>query len=103
MLDRIFKHFFRQERTAKLELGIKKIGLIASDGCRKGQVYEKYIERLCPDTKIIYPDKEMQNLVTKGICNIKNNHRFDDINSKERPNYIFRQVNNSSFPDKKFN
>lgn len=75
------------------ELGIKKIGLIASDGCRKGQVYEKYIERLCPDTKIIYPDKEMQHLVTKGICNIKNNHRFDDINSKERPNYIFRQVN----------
>lgn len=76
------------------ELGIKKIGLIASDGCIKGQVYEKYISRICPDTKIIYPDKEMQNFVTKGICNIKNSHRFDDINSKERPNYIFKQVCN---------
>ena len=28
----------------------------------------------------------------KGICNIKNTHRFDDINSEERPNFIFKRV-----------
>ena len=32
----------------------KKIGLIASDGCLMGKVYEKYFEKHCPDTEIIY-------------------------------------------------
>ena len=72
--------------------GVKNIGLIASDGCLKGNVYEKYFEKLCPDIKIIYPDKENQKLVTKGICNIKNNHRFDSKNSEENPQKIFEKV-----------
>ena len=45
--------------------GVKSIGLIASDGCLKGKVYEKYFEQHCPDIKIIYPDNEYQTLVTK--------------------------------------
>lgn len=71
---------------------VKNIGLIASDGCLKGKVYEKYFEKHCPDVKIIYPDSEYQKLVTKGICNIKNNHRFDDKTSEENPENIFKRV-----------
>ena len=68
------------------------VGIMASDGCVKHKLYDKYLKQICPNVKIIYPDIEYQKLVTKGICNIKNKHRFDDINSSERPNYIFRQV-----------
>lgn len=70
----------------------KSIGLVASDGCLKGKVYEKYFEKICPQVKVIYPDDEYQTLVTKGICNIKNNHRFDNIDSEERPMNIFKKV-----------
>lgn len=73
---------------------VQSVGLIASDGCLKGMVYEKYFKEICPNTKIIYPDEKYQKLVTKGICNIKNMHRFDIKNSIERPNFIFRQVKN---------
>lgn len=68
----------------------KKVGLVASDGCLKGKVYEKYFEKHCPDTEIIYPDKDYQKLVTKGICNIKNIHRFQ--NDNENPKVIFEKV-----------
>jgi len=74
------------------ETRVKKVGLVASDGCLKGKVYEKYFFKHCPDIELIYPDEEYQKLVTKGICNIKNIHRFEDINSSERPNYIFKNV-----------
>lgn len=71
---------------------VHSVGLVASNGCLKGKVYEKYFSEFCPDIKIIYPSDNYQKLVTKGICNIKNKHRFDDINSTERPNYIFKNV-----------
>ena len=50
----------------------KSVGLMASDGCLKGKVYEKYFEKICPEVKIIYPNSIYQKLVTKGICNVKN-------------------------------
>lgn len=75
------------------ESGVKKIGLVASDGCLKGKVYEKYFEQHCPDAEIIYPDEKHQQLVTTGICNIKNKHRFDDKSSEEKPENIFHKVN----------
>lgn len=73
----------------------KTVGLVASDGCLKGNVYEKYFKEHCPDVKIIYPDDDIQKLVTKGICNTKNIHRFDEINSQERPNQIFQKIKKS--------
>lgn len=72
--------------------GVKSIGLIASKGCLKGKVYERYFEKLCPKIKIIYPDEEYQTLVTKGICNVKNIHRFDSFISDDRPENIFEKV-----------
>lgn len=70
--------------------GVKKVGLVASDGCLKGKVYEKYFKKHCPDVEIIYPDEESQKLVTKGICNIKNIHRFQ--NNDENPKVIFEKI-----------
>lgn len=70
----------------------KIVGLIASDGCLKGKVYETYFAKYAPDVKIIYPDSKYQKLVTQGICNIKNIHRFDKLDSKENPKVIFKEV-----------
>lgn len=71
---------------------VNSVGLVVSDGCLKGKVYEKYFKQICPEVKIIYPNEVNQELVTKGICNIKNIHRFDSENSDERPKKIFKQV-----------
>ncbi len=72
--------------------GAKSVGLVASDSCLKGRVYERYFEKICPEVKIIYPNAEFQKKVTQGICNIKNAHRFDTMDSKARPKNIFKQV-----------
>lgn len=74
------------------ELGVKSVGLMASDGCLKGNVYEKYFSKICPEVKIIYPDKEFQKKVTLGICNTKNKHRFDNQESEQRPQKLFAEV-----------
>ncbi|HPW67372.1 MAG TPA: amino acid racemase [Salinivirgaceae bacterium] len=73
-------------------IGKTNIGLVASDGCLMGKVYERYFSKIIPNANIIYPDDEVQKLVTKGICNIKNIHRFDTVSSQERPRNIFEKV-----------
>ena len=82
------------EETVKevKKLNKMNIGLIASDGCLKGRVYEKYIDTILPNANIIYPDELMQKEVTRGIVNIKNKHRFDEIHSADRPKNIFKHV-----------
>lgn len=75
------------KRTEKL-----KFGLAASDGCLKGKVYETYFSKVFPEAQLIYPDDDFQKLVTKGICNVKNTHRFDPLDSEERPQHIFDTV-----------
>lgn len=72
----------------------KKIGLIASDGCLIGRVYEKYFNKIYPEARIIYPDKIFQQEVTRGICNIKNSNRFKEDFSTDRPKNIFAKVSN---------
>jgi aspartate racemase len=77
------------EEIAKVTLSFntKKIGLIASEGCLLGKVYEKYF-----NFDLIYPDLEVQKEVTKGICNTKNKKRFLEKNNPEHPNYIFNKI-----------
>lgn len=70
----------------------KNIGLIASDGCLKGKVYEKYFERIFPEANLIYPETEFQQEVTKGICNIKNKSRFLKDDDPNRPKNIFKKI-----------
>lgn len=69
-----------------------KFGLIASDGCLRGKVYEQYFEQLFPDAQIIYPDALFQQEVTRGICNIKNKNRFLKEGHKDRPKTIFSNI-----------
>lgn len=74
-----------------------KIGLVASDGCLKGKVYEDYFAEFFPSAEIIYPDLEAQKKVTKGICNIKNISRFSDKNNPDRPKNIFKGIQEHLF------
>lgn len=69
----------------------KNIALIASDGCLLGQVYEKSLARMQADIHFLYPDKTMQQMVTRGICNIKNVKRFQK-DDEENPVTIFSNI-----------
>lgn len=77
-------------KTAKL--GVKSVGLVASDGCLKGKVYERYFEKHCSHIKIIYPNSHIQKLITKGICNVKNINRFKNLENEDNPANIFKRV-----------
>lgn len=70
----------------------KKIGLIASDGCLIGKVYEFYFNKYNFKLPVIYPDVDFQKEVTRGIINIKNSNRFRDISHINRPKNIFKSV-----------
>lgn len=72
--------------------GYKKFGLLASNGCLKGKIYEKYFSKIFPDAMLIYPDALMQEKVTQGICNIKNKNRFLPDFNPERPKTIFEEI-----------
>jgi aspartate racemase len=52
------------------------IGLIASDGCLMGQVYEREFQSFSLTDKIIYLNVDFQKEVTKGICNVKKYKSF---------------------------
>lgn len=81
------------EVTSKVkETGKKNIGLLASDGCLKGRVYESYFENLLPDARLIYPPDQLQREITRGICNIKNKSRLLPTNHPDRPRNIFSKV-----------
>ena len=70
----------------------KTVGLIASDGCLAGKVYERVFDVMCPDIKLIYPDKAHQSESTRGICNVKNVCRFLPLGHPDRPKTIFTCV-----------
>lgn len=58
------------------ELGVRKIGMMCSDGLRKVGLYEKRFAIYAPKVAFVYPDEEFQELVTKGICGAKSKIRF---------------------------
>ena len=87
MIDMIEATVYKVRECSK-----KRVGIMASDGCVKYKIYDKYINAICPDVTVVYPDSYHQKLVTKGICNIKNSNRFLEIDAEERPNHIFSQV-----------
>ena len=71
--------------------GAKRIGMMCSDGLRKFKLYDKWFEKVNPDMHLIYPDDEMQKLVTLGICNAKNTKR-DNPSGEEYPEKLFSKV-----------
>lgn len=60
------------------ELGVRKIGMMCSDGLRKVGLYEKRFAIYAPEVAFVYPDEKFQELVTKGICGAKSKIRFTD-------------------------
>lgn len=72
-------------------LGVKRIGMMCSDGLRKIKLYDKWFEKTNPEMQLVYPEGEIQKLVTKGICNTKNATRFD-LDSEEFPKKFFSIV-----------
>lgn len=70
-------------------LKVKKIGVICSDGLRKFKIYDNY---LAADAEaIIYPNDEIQKLVTMGICNAKNSKR-EQPELEDYPQKLFSKV-----------
>lgn len=93
--DRIGLPFLNLVRDVVQEAaadGTRSVGLVASDGCLRGKVYERYFESICPDVRIVYPDPAFQAEVTRGICNVKNPSRFLDDGHPDRPQTIFSRV-----------
>lgn len=75
------------------EIGAKRIGMMCSDGLRKVGLYEKRFALYAPEIEFLYPDEEMQKMVTKGICNAKNKIRFTDpTQEKQHPYNCFFKV-----------
>lgn len=72
--------------------GYKRVGVMCSDGCRSAKIYDKKFYTLLPDVECFYPPVHLQKMVTRGICNVKNIHRFDEINSVDRPYNLFNNV-----------
>lgn len=74
------------------ELGCKKIGMMCSDGLRKVGLYEERFKIYAKDTIIIYPSDKFQKIVTKGICNAKNDSRFLPTTNEDNPTFCFNKV-----------
>ncbi|MCQ2771004.1 MAG: hypothetical protein MJ236_04310 [Clostridia bacterium] len=55
-------------------------------------MYDKYSTAANPDMHLVYPDEEMQKLVTLGICNAKNTKHYNSAN-KEFPEKITEVCN----------
>ena len=72
-------------------LGVKRIGIMCTDGLRKIGLYDKYYERVNPEMQLVYPNEEMQRLVTLGICNAKNTKRNNPA-GEEYPEKLYTQV-----------
>lgn len=75
------------------KLRVKKVGMMCSDGLRKVGLYEKRFAIYAPEIKFVYPEETMQKMVTRGICNAKNNIRFTDSHQEEfHPYNCFNKV-----------
>lgn len=74
-------------------LGVKRVGMMCSDGLRKVELYDKRFNIFAPEIDLVYPDQDVQRLVTLGICNAKNAIRFKSERLEtEHPANLFSQV-----------
>lgn len=82
--------------------GLKRVGLMCSDGLRKVELYDDCFNKIAPEITLIYPDEEFQKLVTLGICNAKNRIRFEDPSDAiEHPYNCIDKVCNHLIEEKK--
>lgn len=71
--------------------GVRRIGMMCSDGLQKIKLYDNYFTEANAGMQLVYPDEEMQRLVTLGICNAKNDKR-NDPDYDENPAKLFAKV-----------
>jgi aspartate racemase len=75
------------------EKGCKKVLVMCTAGLRKYHLYERSFSKYAPNTEVVYPTDDIQEWVTKGICNAKNTYRFSDrANEQENPYNWFMKV-----------
>ena len=75
------------------EMGIKKALVMCTAGLRKYKLYERSFEKYASSTEVVYPNDEIQEWVTKGICNAKNIYRFANRETEvEHPANWFQKV-----------
>lgn len=73
--------------------GCKKVLVMCTAGLRKYHLYEKSFVKFAPEAEVIYPTDDIQEWVTKGICNAKNIYRFADSTKEiEHPYNWFMKV-----------
>lgn len=72
-------------------MGSKRVGMMCTDGLKKMGIYDNYFRNENPNIQIVYPNDEMQKLVTLGICNAKNTKRYNQEN-EEYPEHIYTKV-----------
>ena len=86
-----FINLLEEVAKAAEKSGCKRIGMMCTDGLRKIQLYDKYFRKVNPNMQLVYPNDEMQKLVTLGICNAKNKKR-DHLESEEYPEKLYAKV-----------
>ena len=84
IIDEVAKRVAKRSYTSAV--------VMCSDGCRITNLYEKSFAKYTPNTTILYPTEEEQKLVTQGICNAKNAHRYDSEGSNVNPHHIFTNL-----------
>ena len=73
--------------------GCKYVLVMCTAGLRKFHLYERSFAKYAPDVVVTYPTDDIQEWVTKGICNAKNTFRFSDPNKEmEHPFNWFSKV-----------
>lgn len=77
------------------KLDVSTVGIMCTNGLRKIGLYDKIFSRVSPNISLVYPDENMQAVVTEGICNAKNAVRFaDKLNEPSHPFNCFQNVCN---------
>lgn len=75
------------------EKGCRNVLVMCTAGLRKFHLYERSFSKYSPQTSVIYPTDDIQEWVTKGICNAKNSFRFADrFKEPEHPYNWFMKV-----------
>lgn len=78
-------------RSAR-DSGENNFGMMVTEGSRKCGIYDQYFAKFFPAARLIYPDRDFQDEINRGICNVKNSCRFLPPNHLDRPRNIFKRV-----------
>lgn len=73
-----FINIIKETVKESLATGALRYGIMCTDGLRKVELYDRWFKHFNPSVQIIYPDVDYQKKVTEGICNAKNNIRFNE-------------------------